>query len=154
MICQVGTFDVENYGDLLYPIVFQHMFTSRGGIDEVIKLAFLEGKAPCGAGFEVANISKALSSGRKDSLSIIVGGGDIIRCDWVGMAAHYVTRHTNAGNLTFLNKLKARLHGPQSSSDEFRSKFMSYEAVGAFYIGPFNNKFRQDLVILFLRCSF
>ena len=136
MICQVGTFDVENYGDLLYPIVFKHMFTSRGGIDEVVKLAFLKGKAPRGAGFEVANISKALSSGRKGSLSIIVGGGDIIRCDWAGMAAHYATQYTNAGNLTFLNKLKTRLRGPRSSSDEFRSKFMSYEAVGPFILDP------------------
>jgi len=136
MICQIGTFDVENYGDLLYPIVFQHMLNMRGWNKEVVKLAFLKDAAPCEAGYEVANVSDALSSGQKRSLSIVVGGGDILRCDWAGMAAHYTARRTQFNKLTFLDRLKIRLRGPQPLSDMFRSEFMNYEAVGPFILDP------------------
>ena len=77
-IAQIGTFDVENYGDLLFPDVLSYqlkgysidLFSPKGGLKpfnkdvEVFPLNMLE--------------QKCLTD-KYDAL--IVGGGDLIRLD-------------------------------------------------------------------------
>ncbi len=77
-IAQVGTFDVENYGDLLFPFIFKHYF-----LDYEIDLF-----SPVGGGNFLANKEKVygIKDLEKKHLerkydAIVIGGGDLIRVD-------------------------------------------------------------------------
>jgi hypothetical protein len=95
-IKQLGTFDVENYGDLLYPVVFRRALQGRGsrlGLDAYSPLAR---EAPHAAGFETRDartlFGPARGAGDADdgAVRLVVGGGDILRTDRETLAAHYV----------------------------------------------------------------
>ena len=79
-IAHVGTFDVENYGDLLFPTVLKHNF-----LDYEIDLF-----SPIGGGqflpnkedvFSIKDLEKKHLENRYDA--IVIGGGNLIRTDSV-----------------------------------------------------------------------
>lgn len=51
IISHLGTFDVDNYGDLLYPIVFRHLLQKQDASLKVRQYSPLPGDAPLEAGF-------------------------------------------------------------------------------------------------------
>ena len=78
-IAQIGTFDIENFGDLLFPTMLAHVFS-----DDEIDLFSVEGNCP--KPFEeniyvypVAELEKMHCKNPYDA--IVIGGGDIILCD-------------------------------------------------------------------------
>lgn len=89
MIAQFNTCDIENYGDLLYPLVLQALLRQRKVSQPVIPTAFLAGKAPQAAGYQVRNISELLRSVAREPTTLVIGGGDILRTDSQILAAHY-----------------------------------------------------------------
>jgi hypothetical protein len=101
-IKQLGTFDVENYGDLLYPVVFRRALEARDPRLGLRAYSPLAGRAPQSAGFETRAARdlfgprRARADARADSDGpagvdrLVVGGGDILRTDRDTLAAHYV----------------------------------------------------------------
>lgn len=80
-LIQVGSFDVENFGDLLFPIVFEHEIKKR------IKLSKLFLFSPNGGTMPFYN-KKVYSTSILDKFcsshdidGIILGGGDTVRLD-------------------------------------------------------------------------
>jgi hypothetical protein len=84
MIGHLGTFDVENYGDLLYPIVFAKLVNQQ-----VRHYSLLAGVAPHQAGFETESIRSLFQNGHAAPRTLVIGGGDILRTDWDFVARHY-----------------------------------------------------------------
>jgi hypothetical protein len=60
MIGQLCACDMDNFGDVLYPIIFQKMAERHGVASTVIPLGILEGSAPCAGGYAIGSIGKAL----------------------------------------------------------------------------------------------
>src|SRR5215204_5134149 len=87
MICQVGTFDVENYGDLLYPLVFRYLLKQRNPGLDLRVYSPLSGAAPYEAGFETHSIQSLFQ--QAGPCTVVIGGGDILRTDWDVVAQHY-----------------------------------------------------------------
>lgn len=85
-IAQIGTFDVENFGDLLFPTVLEHrfsqciidMYSPNGNMAK----PFEETKHV----FSVSELEKRCQSQKYDL--IVIGGGDIIRIE-KNIAANY-----------------------------------------------------------------
>jgi hypothetical protein len=89
-----GTFDLENYGDLLFPLIADHELTRRlGSVD-------LRAASPVGAhpvrfdGVAPAEALGAWEPGRLDELAarldaVLVGGGEIIHPHDGILVAHY-----------------------------------------------------------------
>jgi polysaccharide pyruvyl transferase WcaK-like protein len=81
-IAQIGTFDVENYGDLLFPVMLKHqlekrmnnvridLFSPKGGI-----MPFTENTHV----YPINEFEEACQKSKYDA--IIIGGGDLIRLD-------------------------------------------------------------------------
>lgn len=77
-IAQIGTFDVENFGDLLFPYVLQNKL----GNDYTIDLFSPNGGDWCFFNkkvYPIAEFEKMCQKNRYDA--IIIGGGDLIRTD-------------------------------------------------------------------------
>jgi hypothetical protein len=95
-VAQVGTFDVDNLGDLLFPLVFRHLLadlSQRRG--RPIELTCFSPRG-CIAGELYSDQMAALPLSQLDALdgdapfdAIFVGGGDIIRGDNQILAAIY-----------------------------------------------------------------
>lgn len=80
-IAQVGSFDVENYGDLLFPVVLKYKLDEKLKDTNLYLFSPLGGKMPF-ADKEVYQIEKLESMHREVKFdAIIIGGGDIIRFD-------------------------------------------------------------------------
>lgn len=80
-IIQIGSFDVENYGDLLFPIVLENELKKRIKIKKMSLFSPNGGKMPF-YGKRVYPISKLDDfCFNNDVDAIVVGGGDIIRFD-------------------------------------------------------------------------
>ena len=148
MISHLGTFDVENYGDLLYPLVFRHLLQKRDASLRVRQYSLLPGEAPQEAGFQTYSMRSLFEAGRTEPHRLVVGGGDILRTDWKTFAAPYSRIHHGylsrlrsslgtAGSLRYL--LLKDLPGPVGGrffADRFRECRMSYAAAGPFLMDP------------------
>lgn len=95
-IKQLGTFDVENYGDLLYPVVFRRALRGRDSRLSLDAYSPLAREAPHAAGFETRDARTLFGPARGagdvsgGAVRLVVGGGDILRTDRETLAAHYV----------------------------------------------------------------
>ena len=77
-IAQIGSFDVENYGDLLFPFVLKHklsnykidLFSPNGG-----RMPFNEEIIV----YKATDLEKKIIEEGYDAL--IIGGGDVLRLD-------------------------------------------------------------------------
>lgn len=80
-IAQVGTFDLENFGDLLFPKILSHELEKRLGNVEIELFSSIGGSMPFN-GHPVYAIDELESRHLfKPFHAIIIGGGDIIRLD-------------------------------------------------------------------------
>lgn len=142
MITHLGTFDVENYGDLLYPIVFRCLL-KRHSTSPVRHYSFMAAAAPQDAGFETLSI-QTLFEPSDEPRTLVIGGGDILRTDWEVVASHYGARASysalcrSIGTLDaygyLLRRLSTRLGPATFYADRFRARWMNYEAAGPFLI--------------------
>ena len=139
VVRQLGTFDVENYGDLLYPLILRHLI--KTGIQHY---SLLPGDAPYAAGFQTESIGRLFEA--QDPLTVIIGGGDIVRTDSELMARHYGRnsrvsykglRHS-IGVIGWIGyELRDKLPRIDAGSyyaRRFRARWMRYPAIGPFIV--------------------
>jgi Polysaccharide pyruvyl transferase len=143
MISHLGTFDVDNYGDLLYPIIFRHILKSRDASLQVRHYSPTSGEAPHAAGFKTLSIKTLFEPG-PEPRTLVIGGGDILRTDWDVVASHYGTNSRTSyrslrrsiGRLDALAYLwrrdAARLDPTALFANRFRSRWMNYPGAGPF----------------------
>src|SRR5689334_15577189 len=92
MICQLGTFDVENYGDLLYPIVFRHLIQKKDPTLQVRLYSLRAGEGLRQSALTTESIRSLFAQEHSGLRTLVIGGGDILRTDWDLMARHYGRR--------------------------------------------------------------
>jgi hypothetical protein len=161
---QLGTFDVENYGDLLYPVVFRRILEGYDARARVRLYSYLDGAAPQDAGFETTALRSLFDPASKTTpRGIVVGGGDILRTDSALVAEHYRAADGGrpgrllrslgpAGFLRYLvvNRLPAP-RGGRFYAGRFRSRWMNHPGAGPFLID------RDDLpgapAVCYLSCG-
>ena len=124
------TCDVENYGDLLYPIVFRHMMQLRQFTGEIKPLGFLDGPAPVKAGYDVDSIFGLLNEQSAQLAALVVGGGDIIRTDKGVLASHYESLYRQRMQKSPWHGIRKRLFGETDLVKNFVQKFMAYRSIG------------------------
>ena len=159
MICQLGTFDVENYGDLLYPIVFRHLTKSK---DLVIQpYSLLGGDAPHEADYKTEPIGNLFEG--PGARKLVIGGGDILRTDWDLMARHYGRRSRASlkalrqsigisGAIGYaVRENTPRLEPGSFYAKRFRTRWMNYPAAGPFLIDP--KDLAGESVVSYLSCG-
>lgn len=154
-IRQLGTFDIENYGDLLYPLVFRRALDGRDPRLRLEAYAPLAGEAPLGAGFETRAARTLFEPRHPDPENrgagggpLVVGGGDILRTDRDTLGAHYGpglggrpgglrSAVGSAGALRFhaLRRLAA-WRAERFRARAFARRWMGYKAPGPFLIAP------------------
>jgi hypothetical protein len=139
VVRQLGTFDVENYGDLLYPLILRHLI--KTGIQHY---SLLPGDAPYAAGFQTESIGRLFES--QDPLTVVIGGGDIIRTDSELIARHYGRnsrvsykrlRHSLGviGLIGYEVRAKLpRIDAGGFYAKRFRARWMSYPAIAPFIL--------------------
>jgi hypothetical protein len=144
MISHLGTFDVENYGDLLYPIVFGHLL-NKNGSRQVRHYSPLPTMAPQEAGFETDAIN-TLFAQTTGPHNLIIGGGDLLRADWEVFASHYSANshgsyrglRRSVGPVNALNYLlRTKIPRGQPAiffAGRFRSRWLNYDNAGPFLI--------------------
>jgi len=87
-INQYCTCDVDNFGDVLYPVLFEHVCHRVFREANTDAYAFIPGQAAMGGGYEVRSIRELFAS-RVTRRPLVIGGGDILRFDDRMLAAHY-----------------------------------------------------------------
>jgi hypothetical protein len=161
-ISHLGTFDVENFGDLLYPILFRQTLRNQR-VDMTIRhYSPVPGKAPLDAGYETKSIC-SLFQPRAEPHTLVVGGGDILRTDWDCVARHYdlASRFDYSGlqrSIGSVNALGYLLlhHLPRKNpnsffADRFRSRWFDYAAPGPFLIDP--DSLPQGSSVSYISCG-
>ena len=82
VIAQFGYFDIENYGDLLFPEILRHEIISRSLNIKVDLFSNNGGRVPMGSNtivYPAADLPQMHMQQRYDA--IVIGGGEIIRFD-------------------------------------------------------------------------
>jgi hypothetical protein len=78
-VAMCGTFDVQNYGDLLFPLILKHELGKRiPGIE--VECFSYHAKSPPGWPFEVSPVN-SLPEAVSSFDAVVVGGGHLIRFD-------------------------------------------------------------------------
>ena len=135
MIGQLCTCDVENFGDLLYPVIFQKLTEKHGITTPIIPLSFMRGTAPYAAGYLVHGINEQIQS---SSLShLVIGGGDVLRTDVDTVAAHYGSTYEKYLGQNFWSRMKQCWLGRRHRrylKTEFVKKYMSYSPIAPFIL--------------------
>lgn len=80
-LIQVGSFDVENFGDLLFPIVFEFEMKKRLQLNNLFLFSPIGGKMPFynKKVYSATNLNSFINKHTVDG--IVLGGGDTIRLD-------------------------------------------------------------------------
>lgn len=103
-IAQVGSFDVENYGDLLFADVFEQNIRKYVNVEEIVLFAPKRCKMPfSNEEREVYSITELEKKNQEKPFdAIVVGGGDLVHCtkirtymphisqDWMDYEALYM----------------------------------------------------------------
>ncbi len=84
----VGTFDVENYGDLLFPLIAEVELSQRLGPMKLHRFSYHE-KTPLDWPFAVTSLSE-LASQANDLDALLIGGGHILRFDKGAVRENYL----------------------------------------------------------------
>ena len=87
-LTQFCTCDVENFGDVLYPLLFKYLVEQALDKVTVEARAFLPGLSALGSKYPVYAIRELFHA---DALQrpLVIGGGDILRIDDAVVASHY-----------------------------------------------------------------
>ena len=162
MISHLGTFDVENYGDLLYPIVFRQLVGERDASLKIRHYSPVPGDAPQEAGFET-HPAQSLFEPSAGPCTLVVGGGDLLRTDWDVVASHYGRnsrvaysglRHSIGMVNAFGYLLRDNIPRWEPAgffADRFRARWMNYPAVGPFLIDSDN--LPQGSLVSYISCG-
>ena len=129
MICQLGTFDVENYGDLLYPIVFRHLVQKKDPTLQVRLYSLRAGESLRRSTLTIESIRSLFAKEHSGLRTLVIGGGDILRTDWDLMARHY-------GRRSRVSIPSVRNSIDSFGARRFRARWMNYPAAGPFLIDP------------------
>jgi len=129
MICQLGTFDVENYGDLLYPIVFRHLVQKKDPTLQVRLYSLRAGESLRQSALTTESIRSLFAKEHSGLRTLVIGGGDILRTDWDLMARHY-------GRRSRVSLPSVRNSIDTFGARRFRARWMNYPAAGPFLIDP------------------
>jgi hypothetical protein len=151
MIGQFSTGDVDNYGDLLYPIIFKKLTEKIGHCNPISVFGFLQGPAPCGSNYDVQDINDVLKVGKRKLTHLVVGGGDILRTDTIMMASHYRALFAKLMEQSFIYRLKKRQFGTPDLAQLFKHRFMEYGAVGPFLLDK--EKYSSVGSLLYFSCG-
>lgn len=146
------TFDVENYGDLLYPLVFQRLLEDFDPQSDLRRVSFLPGPAPQKAGYDTQP-ARTLFESASNPRRIVVGGGDLLRTDWQVVAAHYQKSNDSnnfnevrqalgtSGSLQYvLRKNLPHTNARDYFARRFRQLNMNYPGAGPFMINANGNR--------------
>jgi len=87
-IGMVGTFDVENYGDLLFPLIAEVELSQRLGPMKLHRFSYHQ-KTTCDWPFAVTSLSE-LASQVNDLDALLIGGGHILRFDKGAVGPDYL----------------------------------------------------------------
>ncbi len=85
-VALAGAFDVDNFGDLLFPLVAAHALRSR--LRKVDLLVYGVADRPAYAGLPPVRAAERLPEELADVDLLLVGGGDIIRFDGHELIGH------------------------------------------------------------------
>jgi len=129
MICQLGTFDVENYGDLLYPIVFRHLVQKKDPTLQVRLYSLRACESLRRSALTIESIRSLFAKEHSGLRTLVIGGGDILRTDWDLMARHY-------GRRSRVSIPSVRNSIDSFGARRFRARWMNYPAAGPFLIDP------------------
>ncbi len=96
-IAQIGTFDCENFGDLLFPEVLRYNLGEKLNVENFILFSPIGGQMPFYPDITVYPISKLEEMHLKYHFdAMIIGGGDLIRLDpAVASSANYETNDSS-----------------------------------------------------------
>lgn len=138
MIGQLCTCDVDNFGDLLYPVIFRKMAEKHGIVSAIVPLSFFRGPAPCDSGYVVQGINEAVKSPEQSLSHLVIGGGDILRTDVNTVATHYYSIFEKRASNHFLFRMKETFLGRRHLRNEFIKQFMGYSPIAPFILDNAN----------------
>ena len=139
MIGQLCTCDVDNFGDLLYPVIFRKMAEKHGIASAIVPLSFFQGPAPCDSGYVVQGINEVIKSPGRTLSHLVIGGGDILRTDVNMVATHYYSIFEKRAGNHFLFRMKKTFLGRQHLRNEFIKQFMGYSPIAPFILDNANH---------------
>lgn len=134
MIGQLCTCDVENFGDILYPIIFQKMAERHGITSPIVPFGFFEGAAPGESGYEVRAISRMLRAREQTITHLVVGGGDLLRTDLNVLASHYDSIVAQRIRHSFWLRMGKIISGRKRIHRACNKKSMGYSSVAPFIL--------------------
>lgn len=151
MIGQLCTCDVDNFGDLLYPVIFRKMAEKLGLVTDILPISFFEGPAPSDACYSVKSINEVIESPDFRIDHLVIGGGDILRTDLNNIARHYYSVFEKRAGNHFLFRMKKIFLGRQHLRNEFIKQFMGYSPIGPFILN--NANYPRIGSILYCSCG-
>lgn len=141
MINHFAAFDMPNYGDLLYAIVFEKMLKIHNSKTEIKRFSFLGEQAPNNAGYKTHRIKELLFAPKNSSSHLLIGGGDVLQEEGIWLADNYKIRyrsHLKKSLLfqsnVFLRKLFKKK--PLDIQKLFYERELNYPSTGPFIIDP------------------
>jgi hypothetical protein len=76
-----GAFDRHNYGDLLFPLVMERMFSQKFPEKKIVVAGLIDSDLSEFNALPTISIKKAMKESKND-VAIILAGGDVIACSW------------------------------------------------------------------------
>jgi polysaccharide pyruvyl transferase WcaK-like protein len=140
VVGEFGAFDMENYGDLVYPVLFARMFEQRNKMAAIRRFSFLGSESLQDSGYNSEPVQQLFTSRNRPLHTLVVGGGDVLRTDWNLVASHYHSSSLPRKHRTLriiLRQLGLKYLNPRlDDAEAFRSLHMNYPAAGPFIIKP------------------
>jgi hypothetical protein len=139
MIGQLCACDMDNFGDVLYPVIFQKMAERHGVGSALVPLGILEGAAPCAGGYAIRSIGQALQPDAQKISCLIIGGGDLLRTDVNTVGSHYSSIFDQSSVAGFWSGLKQKWLGKKHRVNRFVDQFMGYSPIAPFILDKANH---------------
>ncbi len=141
MIGHFAAFDLDNYGDLLYMVVFEKMVRIYNESINIERFSFLGGEAPQKVGYTTRPIKELFSSDSDRLSHLVIGGGDVLQVDKTALSSIYgnvYLSHIQSSPRFLLEKVIRKLLNkqPPNLGHWFGERELSYPAVGPFMINP------------------
>ena len=130
----LGTFDLDNYGDLLYPILLDRILERKTDTKITCRYSLVGGDAPLRAGFRSYPFQGWLTEAQTTPHRIVIGGGDLLRSDCDVIAAHYRASYGQDF------KTARQSIGTTEAVGHLLRKYLPRQNCDAFYIQCFKRK--------------
>ena len=138
-IGQLCTCDVDNFGDILYPVIFQKMAEQQGITSRIVPLSFFRGASPREADFTISGINEAIKSPTTSLSHLVIGGGDILRTDVKTVASHYYSNIEKSARKRFWFWKKKPVFDRRRQEEKFVQKYMGYSPIAPFILNRANH---------------